>query len=208
MGAVESSERQENEIINWTVQKSWDPLKFGKLSELKILGDFPQKDKTKNEKNLTQDDIFENIEIGTWKTGGRGSLHFKDIIYDANDNIIISLKKIQTTGDIDNADSDSEEDSPEKIKGEITYILNWKRRNKWDMFSSPKELLKLASYEATGESRSVATEACRRYNCDKNYNRRNDGGINITFGGSPDLYKYIVNPNTGRKVKITGKLGK
>jgi len=210
MGGVESSLIQENEIINWSVSKLWK-IGFtarGQSPSLEILGDIAMRAQTEDEKNLTTEEIFKNegeaflkknSKIGVWKSGGRGTLHFKDIGYDDNSNVIITLN----TTNLENTE-------------ERSFTLNWGRRNKWDMFSSPEELLRVALNESLGESKSVASEICRKYRCNKNYNdyntnrynRYNKPGIHIRLGGSSNLYKYIINPNTGDKEKVTSKIGK
>ena len=203
MGGTTSSIKKD-EIVNWYIKnKSGFFSQAGTLTgaligskfDLELHGNLVLRDKTKDEikekisdiQQKTKNFIEKDSLIGTF--GKNGDLEIESIIYDKNKNYIFSIKK-----------------------GSKNYTLNFSRKERTLLESSNdyKAFLVYADQNTTGNTKKLAFYLCETHNAYKSVRKKSShlsiGGIQL--GGGENVYNYIINPTTNRKVRLDGKLGK
>lgn len=204
MGAGESSLVKKNEVINWYFKKEgWFTSEYS-LPDIVLKGDLVLRNQTEKESNKTIDeiqydtkDILKSNQIIGKLSSKKGNLTIKSVYYDKKDNIVFEITH----------------------ENGIKYLLNLKRKAKTWSDEEYKFFLQYAFRTLYGNSKLIISELCQKtdsldFNCNNNYKNNNvNKGNNIKISGFPISitgggYKYIINPETGRKVTASGKMGK
>lgn len=189
-----NSKMRKNEIVDWKISSSGGLVEpgsiLGHFSDVgfnltlrgkKVIND--QEEKTKDKDFLNNENFVENEKvIGIF--GRKGNLTIENVEVDNNNNFILTIKS-----------------------GMDKYYMNWNRAKSLS-FNAKDKFLRYGELNTTGKNHTLISKLCKYENChniqtDKYGNRSSTISM---WGG--DIYKYIINPITNRKVLIKGKLGK
>lgn len=189
MGGSASVLLKKDEIYNWHMSShGWNAVK--------ITGDLVLRDQKLSEKDCTPEQLYEkegekfmkkDFVLGVFKNFST------DVLFEGEDYV---EQKDPETGEV-NATAKYFVFSKTGRK----YFLNWDQKSGWNnQYCKFFDIARMRGWERA-HCRDKEDRRSRDYDDDR-------GGIKIRIGGGNSAYDYIVNPETGRKVKVNGKVGK